>query len=105
LDWLVSNDKVLLDISGNENLELALIKVYESQIRENKRYDIASIGRRRSNATFDRFDEADKGVSATIAVNLNSLILDDNLMLEEFCINLVKNFSEDVSKRIKRLTF
>ena len=44
--------KVVLDLSGRENLLSSLLGVYDSQISGGKRYDLATIGRYRSNATY-----------------------------------------------------
>src|SRR4030066_2351907 len=50
LDWIVDADKVLLDVSGHENMQFALLGVFDSQIVGGKRYDLASMGRRRADA-------------------------------------------------------
>ena len=52
LDWIVDSDKVLMNVSDHENLQLALLGVFDSQIVGGKRYDLASMGRRRANATY-----------------------------------------------------
>ncbi len=52
LDWLPDDKKVVLDVSGADNLAAALIGVHDSQITGGKRYDLATFGRRHSNATF-----------------------------------------------------
>ena len=52
LDWVLDNEKVLFDLSSHEELQSELIKVYKSQIEGGKRYDLATIGRRRANATY-----------------------------------------------------
>src|SRR5215217_4266256 len=48
LDWMVDSDKVTMDLSAHENLQLALLSVFDSQITGGKRYDLASMGRRRA---------------------------------------------------------
>src|SRR5687767_10194855 len=65
LDWMVDSDKVLMDLSGHENLQFALLGVFDSQIAGGKRYDLASMGRRRANATY----LGSHGVDATTALN------------------------------------
>jgi len=52
LDWLVDSDKAPFDVSEHENLQAALLGVFDSQIAGGKRYDLASMGRRRANATY-----------------------------------------------------
>lgn len=51
LDWLCDEDKVVFDLQARENLAMALVGVYDSQICGGKRYDLATAGRRRANAT------------------------------------------------------
>jgi LmbE family N-acetylglucosaminyl deacetylase len=46
LDWLPDSEKVLMDVSGHENLAAALNGVFDSQIAGGKRYDLATLGRR-----------------------------------------------------------
>ena len=52
LDWLPDEDKVIMDVSGRDNLAAALNGVFDSQIAGGKRYDLAAHGRRAANATF-----------------------------------------------------
>ena len=52
LDWMVDSDKVAFDLSEHENLQAALLGVFDSQISGGKRYDLATMGRRRANATY-----------------------------------------------------
>jgi len=66
LDWMVDADKLMMQVSRHENLQLALIGVFDSQIVGGKRYDLASMGRRRANAT----DFESHGVDKTIGVEL-----------------------------------
>ena len=49
LDWLPDDDKVLMDVSGRDNLAAALNGVFDSQIAGGKRYDLATLGRRAAN--------------------------------------------------------
>src|SRR4030042_5546256 len=52
LDWMVDTDKDVQDLSLHENLQAALLGVFDSQITGGKRYDLATLGHRRSNATY-----------------------------------------------------
>lgn len=52
LDWMVDDDKVSFDLSAHENLQAAVLGVFDSQTSATKHYDLASLGRRRANATF-----------------------------------------------------
>ena len=44
-------DKVALDVSGDDELARSLARTFESQISGGKQYDEAVLGRRRANAT------------------------------------------------------
>ncbi len=61
LDWLADDDKVLMDVSGHEHLAAALNGMFDSQIPGGKRYDLATLGRRRANATFLESHATDAG--------------------------------------------
>ena len=52
LDWMIDEDKIGFDLSTHENLQAALLGVFDSQVFGGKRYDLASMGRRRANATY-----------------------------------------------------
>jgi LmbE family N-acetylglucosaminyl deacetylase len=52
LDWLTHEDKVTFDVSSHQNLTSALMGVFDSQIAGGKRYDLATAGRKRANATY-----------------------------------------------------
>ena len=45
LDWMMDVDKVAFDCSAHENLQAALLAVFDSQISGGKRYDLASLAR------------------------------------------------------------
>src|SRR5918996_1698044 len=102
LDWMVDSDKVMMDLSAHENLQFALLGVFDSQIAGGKRYDLASMGRRRANATYF----GSHGVDATTALNygmdLTPLMDDINLSPAEFVRQFVQRFATDVQERIMR---
>lgn len=75
LDWLADNDKVVLDVSGQEHLASALIGLYDSQIEATRRYDLATIGRRRSNATYLESHGEASAEQVIFAMDLKPLIL------------------------------
>jgi LmbE family N-acetylglucosaminyl deacetylase len=102
LDWLPDEDKVALDVSGRENVAAALVGVYDSQIAGGKRYDLATLGRRRANATyFDAF-AADDVTQMTFAMDLTPLIADDSLDIIDFVLSYVDKFRADVAQNLRR---
>jgi LmbE family N-acetylglucosaminyl deacetylase len=102
LDWMVDSDKVLMDLSGHENLQFALLGVFDSQIAGGKRYDLASMGRRRANATY----LGSHGVDATTALNygMDMTPLMDAMKLSpaEFVGQFIQRFATDVQERVRR---
>lgn len=103
LDWMMDDDKVVLDVAGHENLSRSLVGIFDSQICGGKRYDLATIGRRRANATYLASHGVDETTMATFAMDLTPLIRDPNLSIADFSLNLIKRFQEDVSARLAKL--
>ena len=50
---MVDDQKVGLDVSGHENVQNALLGVFDSQICGGKRYDLSAMGRRRAHAVLE----------------------------------------------------
>lgn len=103
LDWMDDADKVLQDTSARENLQAALIGVFDSQIAGGKRYDLAALGRRRANATFFESHGVDRTEGLAYAMDLTPLLLDEHLDAAVFTQNLVHHFVRDVQDRLSRL--
>ncbi len=103
LDWMVDSDKVAFDVSAHENLQAALLGVFDSQVSGGKRYDLATLGRRRANATYYESREADTATGMIFAMDLTPLVIDNSLDVVEFVQGYIRRFSEDVSGRISRL--
>lgn len=102
LDWLLDEDKQVLDASAHPNLASALVNVFDSQIVGGKRYDLATIGRRLANATFFESHATDKSDALTWAMDLTPLITDETLSVQAYTANFIKRFQEDVEKRISK---
>lgn len=100
LDWLLDEDKQVLDASGHPNLASALVNVFDSQICGGKRYDLATIGRRLANATFFESHATDKSDALTWAMDLTPLVADETLSVQAYTANLIRRFQEDVEKRL-----
>ena len=104
LDWMLDEDKLGMDLTEHENLQAALLGVYDSQIAGGKRYDLASMGRRRANATYYASHGVDLSAGLSYAMDMTPLITDDNLDPLTFVNSLIQNFVEDVSGRIRRMS-
>ena len=102
-DWLCDTDKVVMDLSKHENLATALLGVFDSQICGGKRYDLATIGRRRAHATFFASHGVDNSDSLSFGCDLTPLIQNDTLDPLAFINGLIKNFADEVGTRVKKL--
>ncbi len=76
LDWMVDTDKVPLDSGRHPALALDLLKVFDSQVTGGKRYDLATIGRRSANATFNTSHATDSFSGITWSMDLTPLVND-----------------------------
>ena len=106
LDWLPDTDKVLMDVSGRDNLAAALNGVFDSQIAGGKRYDLATIGRRASNATFFESHATDKTTQLNFGMDLTPLVADESRDVVDYVCGFIEKFQADVrgklSKRLGR---
>ena len=103
LDWMVDTDKVLMNTSDHENLQFALLGVFDSQIIGGKRYDVASMGRRRANATYFESHGVDLTTGLSYAMDMTPLITDLKLEPADFAREYIQRFAQDVELRIRRM--
>jgi LmbE family N-acetylglucosaminyl deacetylase len=102
LDWLVDEDKVVLDLSAEEALQRALLEVFASQIAGGKRYDLGALGRRRAHATFLQSHATDQASLLGFAMDLTPLLENPRLNPGLFVAGCIERFAEDVRTRIER---
>ncbi|MGI5860907.1 MAG: PIG-L deacetylase family protein [Myxococcales bacterium] len=103
LDWMRDEDKRVFDVGGHEELFERLMGVFESQIAGGKRYDLATLGRRRANATYQQPRETDSASLAELAMDLTPLTKDPSLGIREYVLGLIARFSDEVSARLGAL--
>jgi len=103
LDWLTEVDRIRLDCGGDEAFAAKLNRIFRSQIEGGKRYDLAVIGRRRAQATFDDPRTEDAAEMVTLAMDLTPLVVDHSLSMEEFTLRTIDRLRADVSERLARL--
>lgn len=103
LDWLVDSDKIGFDVSAHQNLAMALISIYDSQVAGGKGYDLATIGRRRAHATYFASHDVDTSTSMIFAMDLTPLIRDDQLDIIEYVQGFIDRFGADVRRRLQQL--
>ena len=102
LDWMVDTDKVALDSGRHPALALDLVKVFDSQVTGGKRYDLATIGRRSANATFNTSHATDQASGITWAMDLTPLVNDATLDVAAFTRAHVDRLRADIEARIAR---
>lgn len=103
LDWMNDNDKQALDVAGHENLAAALLGVFDSQICGGKRYDLATIGRRRAHATYHASHGCDSTTQLNFAMDLTPLINDTSINPADYVNGFINRFAEEVSARLSKL--
>jgi LmbE family N-acetylglucosaminyl deacetylase len=103
LDWLADADKVAFDCSAHENLQAALLGVFDSQIGGGKRYDLATVGRRRANATYYASHGVDAATGMTFAMDLTPLVTDPAKDIQAYVQEFIDRFAQDVKERFERL--
>jgi LmbE family N-acetylglucosaminyl deacetylase len=102
LDWLVDADKVALDAGRHPILAVELLKVFDSQVTGGKRYDLATVGRRQSNATFHTSHATDKFEGITWAMDLTPLLANPAMSVEEYTLAYLRRLHDDVRDRIRK---
>jgi LmbE family N-acetylglucosaminyl deacetylase len=103
LDWIADEDKVAFDVSAHENLQAALLGVFDSQICGGKRYDLATMGRRRANATYYASHETDVTAGMIFAMDLTPLVEDPARDTQAYVQGFMDRFMQEVIERLARL--
>lgn len=103
LDWLLDEDKTVFDVSAHENISNALISVFDSQICGGKRYDLATAGRRKANATYYASHGTDQMEQASIAIDMTDIIT-GKMSPMDFTNKYLNNFKTDVQNKLKRFS-
>jgi len=103
LDWMMDVDKVTFDVSAHENLQAALLGVFDSQICGGKRYDLAAAGRRRANATYYASHDTDIATGMTFAMDLTPLIRDPGKNIQTYVEQFLDRFAQEVRERLIKL--
>ena len=103
LDWMSDKDKVLFDLSAHENLQAALLGVHDSQICGGKRYDLATMGRRKSHATYFETHGTDVMTGLSFGMDMTPLVVDASIDPAVFIQGIVQHFAQEIDNRLKRL--
>jgi hypothetical protein len=92
-----------MDLSRRESLQAALLGVFDSQIAGGKRYDLASMGRRRANATYYASHGVDSTLGMSYAMDMTPRSLDVQKEPAVFALEFIQRFAQDVTERLRRL--
>jgi len=103
LDWMIDTDKVPFDCSPHESLQAALLGVFDSQICGGKRYDLATMGRRRANATYFASHGTDVTTGLAYGMDLTPLIADPGRDVGAYVQEFIQHFAQEVADRVSRL--
>lgn len=103
LDWVLDADKVQFDVAGHENLEMALLGVFDSQDIGGKRYDLATLGRRRAHATYAESHGVDVTESMIFAMDLTPLIEDDAMDPRDLVQTHIDRFAAEVRENMDNI--
>jgi LmbE family N-acetylglucosaminyl deacetylase len=104
LDWLNDGDKVVFNVEAHENLAAALVSVFDSQICGGKRYDLATMGRRRANATYFASHGVDESTSIIYGIDLTPLIENEALEIRAYVAGFIDRFAREISDRLAKLS-
>ena len=104
LDWLSAKDRLIFDTSGHPEIAQGVITAFESQCTPLKRFDLAALGRRLGNATFQAPRDNDVTNSCNIGVDLTPLIENPELDIKEFTLQLIRNFYQEAQELLERFT-
>jgi LmbE family N-acetylglucosaminyl deacetylase len=100
LEWMLDQDKVVFDTSSHENLQNSLVGVFDSQVAGGKRYDLATMGRRRANATYFASHNVDISTGMAFAMDLTPLVFDKDMDVIQYIQSFIDRFTGDVRKLI-----
>lgn len=104
LDWMMDSDKVSFDLSKHESLQAALLGVFDSQICGGKRYDLATMGRRRANATYFESHGVDVTLGMSYAMDLTPLVVDSGKDIASFVQEFINRFAQDTTGRLQKFS-
>jgi LmbE family N-acetylglucosaminyl deacetylase len=100
LDWLLDCEKVVMDVSGHDDLAAELNGVFASQIGGGKRYDLATLGRRAANATFFNSHATDHSTQVIFGIDLTPIVADESKDILDFVCGHIERFHADVRQKL-----
>ena len=101
LDWLCDADKLQMPVDRHENLQNALMGVFDSQIAGGKRYDLATAGRRKAHATYFESHGTDQHTALIWGMDLTPLMHEGDPAT--YVAAYIRRFEDEVLGRVRRL--
>ncbi len=98
LDWLPSRFRHSLDVSYHPKLAADLLAVFASQIDGGKRYDLAEMGLRLSNATYSESHAVDESAAVSYALDMTDALRNHPNGLKRLVDEVMKAFSNEKHK-------
>jgi len=104
LDWMNDSDKVVFNLDQHENIATSLVGVFDSQIAGGKRYDLATMSRRRAHATYHQSHAVDAAQWINFAMDLTPLVADEKLEPVAYAQGFIQRFADEVNTRLIKLS-
>jgi LmbE family N-acetylglucosaminyl deacetylase len=102
LDWMLDSDKVVFRLDAHENIAMSLVGIFDSQIVGGKRYDLATMGRRRAHATYHESHSVDASQMINFGMDLTPLIEEEALDVTEYVLAHIDRFAQEVRANLAR---
>lgn len=100
LEWVPREHRRELDISAYEPLLQELIACFPSQLAA-KRYDAATIGRKRAHATYGEPRVSDSATAVDLVLDMTPLVTDATLDVRRYAVSVLSDFSKECAKVIR----
>jgi len=101
LDWVAPEQRLILDVSGANDLQQLLLGTYKSQIEGGKRYDTAIRARNVANATFASEREVDSIQQGSYVLDLMPLVRDEQLTVSAYVSSLVDGMKLEIQANLQ----
>jgi LmbE family N-acetylglucosaminyl deacetylase len=104
LDWMPDADKTVFRLDAHENIAASLLGVFDSQIAGGKRYDLATLCRRKAHATYHESHAVDAAQMINFAMDLTPLAADETLDPAAYVQQLIARFAAEVEAKLAKLS-
>jgi LmbE family N-acetylglucosaminyl deacetylase len=102
LDWMPDGDKVVFCLDAHENIAASLVGVFDSQIAGGKRYDLATLCRRKAHATYHESHAVDAAQMINFAMDLTPLVRDETLDPAAYVQEVIARFAAETGAKLAK---